>query len=186
MQQIVRSGKGDGNIIGGETFEHATLVSAAFDEHRPGAAQLALVKGCFFGIAQLPELGNSIFLDPFCHLLVKAGSLGAGSDGVGEDMQVGEVKRLQKGLAGGKMGLGFAGKANEDINADGRIGQILVAESDDLVGTGRCCSAGSSGREFRHGRFATEYADAAGYSCRFCIRARRAVSISRGSRELMR
>ena len=89
-----------------------------------------MAEGGGFGFAEGAEFAGAALDRDAGDFACERGGFGAGTLGKRENVQIGEGKRLDKGERGGVVVFGFAGKAGDDVGADGRVREALADEFD--------------------------------------------------------
>ena len=86
-------------------------------------------RGGFF-FAEGTKLAGAAFDDGRGDVIRKCGGAGAGADGVGKNVQVGEGARVDEIHGVGVVFFGFAGEAGDYVGADGGVWEPFLDEVD--------------------------------------------------------
>ena len=91
---------------------------------------MGLAEGGGFGFAEGAEFAGAALDDGAGDFVRKRSGYSAGTLGKRENVEIGEGQALDEGDRGGVVVFRFAGKAGDDVSADGGVGEAFVDELD--------------------------------------------------------
>src|SRR5262245_37098087 len=108
----------NGLQVWGAADELAGMASLAGEQDRQGAANAGGIERRLLTLEQILQAQQAVDLDVFLHLVAQRGRGRARTRAKFEGVRLGKADTLNEGEGGSKIGLGLAGKTDDDIGGE--------------------------------------------------------------------